>query len=414
MPVQAVVVAAAIAVALSPLVRLLWRSRWRGGKALADHVEARPREPHGVDQCLRFWRTPDPWLGVALLGLLGDRADLYVAKTRAKERIVRDRFLVKAGGDADGAGKMHAEHLAGQTWRRHVPERAEQSLPAVGAAKVGHGHMMGTLGLEPKECPLHGPVHSGSTADSHLASAFCQACQPPLGIDLSGEPGFCFLEGARMDDPAAAGPSGWRDDDVQQLVVHHVIKHEFGNGWIIEDTADDDAVVIRILVAKAPTAAGLAPAQFRRMVERQIHGQADPQVGFQQTVVVADRIDVFAAAAPSTCRAPVGHLVQEGLVCGAVAWIHAAFRHPSQTRQQDPRDAADRLVGRIQKMIAQAKVQPTTPFADGAFGRDVRVELDPAWWHGTPDHAFMDRLEQGDQVGSRRRFHRCRESDPWL
>src|SRR5207302_10637949 len=70
-------------------------------------------------------------------------------------------------------------------------------------------------------------------------------------------PRFC-LELRRVHAPAAAAQL-YRMLQVQHLVIHDVIEYVRGHRRMVEDAADDDGIVRRIVVPENPACLGLAP-----------------------------------------------------------------------------------------------------------------------------------------------------------
>src|SRR5579862_532950 len=86
-----------------------------------------------------------------------------------------------------------------------------------------------------------------------------QPLQESIGLGGSRKQLLLRLKIRRMHAPSAPSQPN-RMLQVQHLVIDDVFQHERRNGGMIENPADDDCVVCRIVMAKNPPGPGLAPA----------------------------------------------------------------------------------------------------------------------------------------------------------
>src|SRR4029077_19064949 len=151
---------------------------------------------------------------------------------------------------------------------------------------------------------------AGTPALHRGSRALLEPAQEALcGFQL-GEELFFGAEGGGVDAAAAAVQLDGVPE-VEHLVVDDVLDGVAGNGWVVEDAADDNRVVGGVVVAKEVAGAALAPAHAR--AGHETAEQTEVQI-FEDGIEIIDftlrRCDAFAAA----------HLTDEmGLLANVVA-----------------------------------------------------------------------------------------------
>src|SRR5712692_9129254 len=143
---------------------------------------------------------------------------------------------------------------------------------------------------------------------------------------------------------------------------------------MIEDAADDDGVVCRVIVAEAAAGMVLAPGELRAAHESVEEATVEVVENFFQMIVVAaGRANVFASA----------HLADEprfggNVVAGDIAAITGAVRAIDRLTiklgEQDVGDRVQQGFGSAFKQVGKADVELSLAEADSVIDGDESIE----------------------------------------
>ena len=197
--------------------------------------------------------------------------------------------------------------------------------------------------------------------------------QKHLSANEFGEQFFLFLKLPRVH----ASPTPTQFDRVLQ--VQHLVKQNVFDGvarhaCVVEDAADDDGVVRRVIVAEAAAGVVLAPGELRASHES-VEKAAVKVVEdfFQMIVMAAGGADVFAST----------HLADEAglggnFVAGDVAAITGAVRAIDglaiKLGEQDVSNRVQHGFGSAFKQVGDADVELSLAEANGVIDGDESIE----------------------------------------
>ncbi len=164
--------------------------------------------------------------------------------------------------------------------------------------------------------------------------------------------------------------------NVQQLVVHHEIKHKLRHLWVVEHPRKHDDAMVRVVMAKPPPAPRATPTQLRRIWKCEVHIHANAQKRLQETSMIPDRIHVLAPPRPRRLPATRPKFVRIHMqtIRPHLIPVQPPIRKSKQPHQKHPRHPTNRRVGSIAQVVTQTKQDPAITDANRALGRGVGVE----------------------------------------
>lgn len=199
---------------------------------------------------------------------------------------------------------------------------------------------------------------------------------------------FLGPEFGGVDAPPAAIQLHWVPQ-MKHLVIDDVLDGVAGYSGMVEDTADDDRVVGRIVVAEQIASAALAPTHLRAGLHTSEEAQVEVFKNCVQVVNAASRRDDSLAPA---------HLAHEMRLVPDFIAMHVTAIASGMTaldgltvhfRQQDMGKCAKNWVGRAFQQIGEAHVQFSFAQTDGVVHISEREEFNREWWQGRAGAEFV-------------------------
>jgi len=161
--------------------------------------------------------------------------------------------------------------------------------------------------------------------------------QKHLGANEFGEQFFLFQKLSRMHASPAPPQLDWVLQ-MQHLVEEDVFDSIARHAWVVEDAADDDGVVCRVIVPEA--AAGVVPAPGKLRAAQESVEEAPVEVVenfFQMVVMAAGGADVLASAHLAD-EASLGGNVVAGDIAAITGAVGAIDRLTIKLGEQDVGD----------------------------------------------------------------------------
>jgi len=161
---------------------------------------------------------------------------------------------------------------------------------------------------------------------------------------------------------------------VQHFVVENVFNRVARHAWMVEDAADDDGVVRRVIVPEA--AAGVVPAPGKLRASQESVEEAAVEVFenfFQMVVMAAGGADVFASAHLADEPRFGGNVVRCDIPAITSA-VRAIDRLAIEFGEQDVGDRVQHGFGSAFKQVGKADVELSLAQADGVVDGDESIE----------------------------------------
>ena len=161
---------------------------------------------------------------------------------------------------------------------------------------------------------------------------------------------------------------------MQHLVKQNVFDGVARHAWVVENAADDDGVMCRVVVAKAAAGVVLAPGKLRASQESVEEAAVEVVKDlFQMVVVSAGGADVLASAhLPDESRLG-GHVVA-GNIAAITGAVHAIDRLAIKLGEQDVGDRLQHGLGRAFQQIGQANVELSLAQPDSVVDGNERIK----------------------------------------
>lgn len=208
-----------------------------------------------------------------------------------------------------------------------------------------------------------------------LAEEAVHALQKGFGFGIAGKAAFGGAELGRVD-AAAGGAFDDGDLDVEHLVVHDEVDDDAGDAGVVEEAAEDDEVVMGIVVAEEGAGALAAPAELGTR-----DGAAEVLLvdGVEDLVeVIAEalgRRDELTAAGLAQFAEVLAELVAvDELAIGALGGGGDGLA--VELGKEDPEQAFDDGGGGIAQEVADANDDAAIAEADAAAEGGKRAKLD--------------------------------------
>jgi len=157
---------------------------------------------------------------------------------------------------------------------------------------------------------------------------------------------------------------------VKENVFHGVARH----ARMVEDAADNDGVVRRVVVAKAAAGVVTAPGELRASHESVEKAAVEIVENFFQVVVVAaGRADVFATAHVAD-EPRFGGNVVAGDIAAITGAVGALDRLTIKFGEQDVGDRVQHRFGSAFEQVGKADIEFSLAQANGVVDRDESIE----------------------------------------
>src|SRR5260370_36524858 len=173
---------------------------------------------------------------------------------------------------------------------------------------------------------------------------------------------------------SSAPPQLDRVLQVQHLVEEDVFNRVARHARVVEDAADDDGVVGRVIVAKA--AAGVVPAPGKLRAAHESVEKAAVEIVenfFQMVVMAAGRADLFASAHLAD-ESRFGGNVVAGDIAPITGAVRAIDRLPIKLGEQDVGNGMQHGFGSAFEQVGKADVEFSLAEADSVVDGDESIE----------------------------------------